>query len=806
MTTRARLTVYAALATALAMMGLSPLLRPSGWILPACLQITVVALVGAGLRRLSIARPLVPPTQLVVVLYLLIFGSVRTSLSFGLLPGPQALRDFGQLLNGALDDIHNYAIPAPATASLRLVLVGSVALVAIVVDALAVTYRRAALAGLPLLALYSVGTGLAGSDNGALWLWFLLAGAGYLMLLFAEGRDRLSRWGRVFRGNGAGANRGDLSTGGHLIGILALSCAVVLGGLAPAWDGLNLVNGGFGDGGGGGRGGGISALNPVVSLTDGLRRPENQVLITYTGDDPALKTTYLRTTALDEFNGVEWKPGSQSTQPLSNPLPYPDGPSDAISSPGMTTRIAISNGLSSQWLPMPFPARQAELKGDWRFEPETGSVIGAQGQKAGGMRYTVTSLNVDPTADQLRRAGPVPPPILEKYTKVPANLPSVVRETALKVTAGHPTVYDKAVALQDWFTTTGGFLYSPSVDPGTGPDAIAKFLQDKRGFCVHFAATYAAMARELGIPARVAVGFAPGDDLGDGNYQVGSKDYHAWPELYFAGAGWLRFEPTPSRGTTPDYGGTAVAPTPTATAMPSATPTDQGSSQPSADTSCAPILRRQGGCADQQQDAPVAVAPVSSGTSWQLLAVLAAAGLVLLLLLSPMAWRWRLRRRRLGGGRRRPGGPGGGELTEAQVLAAWQELIDTAWDLGIPPDEALSPRHTVRRISEAGALDERGRAAVGRVALATERVLYAREAGPTAPLGPDLRTARDGLRASAKRGQRLRAVLLPPSTVRLAWRTGDAVRGLRHRIGAALRRAGERLTGPLRRAGRGLRR
>lgn len=75
---------------------------------------------------------------------------------------------------------------------------GGVLLIGLAVDTLAVTFRSAAPAGLPLLALYSVAAGL--SDGGTDWLWFLVAAAGYLMLLLAEGRERLSQWGRIFGG------------------------------------------------------------------------------------------------------------------------------------------------------------------------------------------------------------------------------------------------------------------------------------------------------------------------------------------------------------------------------------------------------------------------------------------------------------------------------------------------------------------------------------------------------------------------------------------------------------------------------
>ncbi|MCC9312089.1 DUF3488 and transglutaminase-like domain-containing protein [Kitasatospora sp. RB6PN24] len=803
MTTQTRLTVYAALATLLAMATLTPLLEPNNWVLPATLQIVVVAGAGAGLRRLPVPRVLVPLIQLLLVFYLLMFGAVRSALTLGVLPGAHAVQALSDLLDSAGSDIGTYTIPAPATPGLRFLLVASTAVIAVLVDALAVTFRRAAAAGLPLLALYCVGSGLNPTGQGGVpWFWFLLAGGGYLALLYAEGGDRLSRWGRVFRGSAASDGRGGLPTGGRRIGVLALACATVLGAALPASDGFNLLKGGSGGDGTGSGGHSINALSPMVSLADGLRRQDDEPLVHYHGTDPALRDAYLRITALDDFDGVEWKPGSEDLKPVpTSAFPAPDGLDPSVSAPEMTTDVSLGSDLSTQWLPAPYPISRIKLKdGGWRYEPDTRSVIAGNGQQAGGLTYTVTSYNVTPTADQLRQAGAPPSAITDRYTKVPDDLPSMVRDLAHQVTAGRGTAYDQAVALQNWFTVTGGFRYNTDVDAGTGPQAIAKFLEDKQGFCVHFAATMAAMARTLGIPARVAVGFAPGEDLGDGNFQVGTKNYHAWPELYFAGVGWLRFEPTPSIGVAPAYSTEQAAPQPTSSATEaSAQPTAQGGASSSAAADCPAALRRQGGCPAQQSAAPVAAAPTASGTPWQLPALLAAIAVVVLLLLSPMLWRDRVRRRRLGDGRRRPGGPGGGELTGDQVLAAWQELIDSAWDLGIPPDEALSPRHTVRRISEAGGLDEQSSVAAGRVALATERVLYAREPGLSAPLAGDVRTARNGLRATAGRRRRLRAVLLPASAARVLWRAGDRSRAVREGLRARLGRLGERTAGRLRR-------
>ena len=317
--------------------------------------------------------------------------------------------------------------------------------------------------------------------------------------------------------------------------------------------------------------------------------------------------------------------------------------------------------------------------------------------------------------------------------------------------------------VQDFFASAGGFAYDTSVNSGTGAAAITRFLRDKRGFCVHFSFSMAAMARTLGIPARVAVGFTPGTTQPDGSMSVGLRDAHAWPELYFDGVGWTRFEPTPTRGTVPSYtqpdapGDEASAPAAPEEAAPSAAP----NAEPSAADSCPVQLRRQGEC--DSQAAPQVAAPKDSGTSGGAVVGLAAIVLVVLALLSlPLFWRRRLRGRRL----RFPVG-GTPEGIAAGTLAVWREVVDTAWDHGIEPDESQTPRRTAERLVRLGQLGPEASAAAHRIAGAVEQVLYAPEPRPGTGLAEDAETVRSGLRESAGRAARIRAAVAPRSAVRV---------------------------------------
>ncbi|MGW6913213.1 transglutaminase family protein [Kitasatospora sp. NPDC054939] len=818
MTPRAKLTVFAALATALAALCLTPVLVTKGWISHALLVIAVVAAAGAGLRRAPLYRWAVPLLQLVVLFVLLLVGFAGpTALWGGVLPGPQSPDHLGEVLSTGFRDIGEYAIPAPPTAGLRLILVGSIGLVALVVDTVAVTYRRAALAGLPLLALYSVGTGLAGDDGS--WLWFGLSAAGYLLLLFTEGQDRLTRWGRIFRGSAHGTeSTGSISQSGQRVGVVALAIALLLPVFLPRLEG-GLIDTGTSAGSGGSGGiGSTTTLDPLVSLAAAVAKSNDTELVAYRMDSASAATTYLRTGSLDEFTGSEWKLSSASsavayTDGISFPDP-PEGMTELRSPRRITGDFAISPALESSWLPMPYPATRADVPGKWRVDGLTGTVMPDKGQSTRKLRYQVTGLEVRPSAEQLRTVRRADGTLADRYLKLPPGLPSVVQEKARAVTRGARTDYDKAMALQSWFTGPE-FTYSTSVDPGNGNKAIEKFLQDRTGFCVHYASTMAAMARTLGIPSRVAVGFTPGRARGGDQYVVTGQMYHAWPELYFQGYGWLRFEPTPTRGVQPGYAEPVAAPTAAPSQQPSTAPAASSAApQPTTSSSCDANLRRQGECGDERKAAGGSTDESLWVLSGQALATFGTVLAVLGLLLVPMLWRIRRRRRRLGtGGRRRSGGDGPPAPTDAQVLAAWDELIDSAWDLGIPPDESRTPRATARRIAESAELDEDAAAAAGRVALATERVLYSRPAGHASaghasadhtqwsatPPAADVRLTRDALRARAGRAGRTRALLLPASSAQLWWGISDAVLGVRLAVGRGASRAAGAVTGPLRR-------
>jgi transglutaminase-like putative cysteine protease len=139
------------------------------------------------------------------------------------------------------------------------------------------------------------------------------------------------------------------------------------------------------------------------------------------------------------------------------------------------------------------------------------------------------------------------PHVLATYTKLPTHLDSQIQKLALQITRNVSTMYDKVSALENYLHNN--YLYDSTIPaPPAGTEGTSWFLFHlKRSFCNYFASAMALMARELGIPARVAVGYTSGKfDSQTGIENIRGNDAHAWTQVYFAGYGWINFEPSAS--------------------------------------------------------------------------------------------------------------------------------------------------------------------------------------------------------------------------------------------------------------------
>jgi hypothetical protein len=477
-----------------------------------------------------------------------------------------------------------------------------------------------------------------------------------------------------------------------------------------------------------------------VSLRrDRLDQP-NVTVLRYANDGGA--PTFLRSVVLERFDGETWKPRefAPDNAVAAADGAFPDSTlSEAIS--GTTQRYLItSDALVASWLPVPEHARTIEVTGDWFVDNVTGTVF-SEAQTVRGQTWVVEALDATPTAQQLLAAPDISP---EDQAKLSAAtpVPESLATTARTVTAGSTTKYEAAVKIQEWLNT---FEYSTAgVKRSQSATYLEQFLIDRKGYCEQFAATMALMSISLGIPSRVVVGFTSGSLRGPGEWAVSGRDAHAWPELFFTGVGWVRFEPTPSGTDATFVPPPWTAPVTTGPdGTPSRNPNDVVNPRQVPD---ALGRDRAGG------DAGAAVAfeafsPVDSADLWRKRALGVLALLALIAAAVPGAVRWRRRRRRMSG----------------DVEDAWAELRDTMRDLGLPWSDADTPRQAAAGVVRSQRLAGEDAAAVARLGRAVERVRYAPNPPPAKDVRRDLEIVRAALLARVDRPGRVRAALLPPS-------------------------------------------
>ncbi len=163
-----------------------------------------------------------------------------------------------------------------------------------------------------------------------------------------------------------------------------------------------------------------------------------------------------------------------------------------------------------------------------------------------GMVYSVVSRALVPDPQRLRSApGEMPEFIRARYLRLPV-LPARVHELARRLTAGQPTLYDRAMAINHYLWTH--YQYDLTIPPQPRPgDAVDYFLfEGRRGYCEQFASAMIVLLRAAGIPARLVTGYTPGTlNPVTGLLEVRNSDAHAWVEVFFPGVGWVEFEPTP---------------------------------------------------------------------------------------------------------------------------------------------------------------------------------------------------------------------------------------------------------------------
>ncbi|HVU73092.1 MAG TPA: DUF3488 and transglutaminase-like domain-containing protein, partial [Mycobacteriales bacterium] len=752
---RAKSTVAAAAATLLAAASLGAVMPDQRWWVPVTFAVLVASGCGALGRRLPGPAPLLPlitPLGLVVVVTAV--GAAQTAW-LGFIPRTATLPALRALVRAGLDDVRQYAPPAPTTHGLMLLAAAGVYVVAAVVDLLAVTARRPALAGVPLLVLVAVP---AIERNGGIGLVRItLAALGWLLLLALDGREQLLGWGRALGRNPIAEGSAALGGAAGRVAGVSLLAALVIPVLIPPVQSNALA--GHGRATGCCSSGTLQIIAPLTTIQNRLHGQDVD-LLKVTTDNPE----YLRLTSLDAFDGNQFTQTSD-TSPTGADV---DGALEDATPPltSVTTVHMTATGtdkFGENLLPLPYePTVVRPASGHWVLAPRLRVLFSPGKDTTRDLTYTATSIVATPSAVQLQSDGTTTvidselPATLAVDTALPQPVPAAISVLADQITAGAPTQYDKARALEHYLSTTGGYAYNLSAQVDPGYDGLVTFLvRDKVGYCEQFASAYVVLARSLGIPARVAVGFTPGTQNADGTWTISTHDAHAWPEVWFPSSGWIRFEPTPRPDTTqflPGYDTTAPrVPTPSVSV-----PNDTGEQFPT------PPKKPATGKAGRSTTATSLTPQHHHSLFWPITLLVFAA-----VVLAPAV---------AGAAARRARWTGAGHDPTRVAHAAWASLRDAMTDTGVPSRASETPRATARRLGELlrGAVDE----PLTRLAGAQESARYAPAGAAGLDVGhlrTDAQAVRLALLSRLPTGPRLRARFIPPSVV-------ERVRGARSRL------------------------
>lgn len=381
-----------------------------------------------------------------------------------------------------------------------------------------------------------------------------------------------------------------------------------------------------------------TASNPLVSTRAHLVALADEEL--FIGRSST--RSYWRLTSLDTYSDDQWT-ATRGT--------YREEKAKDASPDDRVVDITLQ-GLADTWLPVQQPIRSVTglhpdgVEATVAFDRRSDSVL--LDDRAGrGDTYTLT-LSTDPAAG----FEPINGEQLQQLLKLPGTLTPAVAQLAREATAEAVTDTERMEQLEAFFRTQ--FVYDLDI-ARTASLGIDQFLFDvRRGYCEQFASSFAVMARTLGVPSRVAIGFVPGR-LTAAGYQVRGQDAHAWPEVYVDGR-WVAYEPTPSRGV-------ADGNPPAPTSVPPITEPVQSPSSAASVPTTAPATTDLPATLDPAPQSAVSVATLL----WWAVLVLGLVGLWFM--------PWAIRRTRS-----RRGYASDGDTVPIAIASAWRGLEDDlAW-------------------------------------------------------------------------------------------------------------------------------
>lgn len=636
------------------------------------------ALSGILARRARRAQaPLWPSLLLTVVAWLVITSATLFRDAGGPLPTGTAIRAVWSALLDSPHAILSTILPVPADAELLILVHAVVWLATFTATELALRTRTAVLPAVPAVVAFAfpvvLGVGGPGSNT-----WYAAAMVAFTALLVllrsrATGATASSRAGAGPQAPGRPAARA-MAVGLPCLAVLALVAGLLgsrlpgLGSRAP-YDPRQQVQPPTVR---------PESTSPLDLVSAWTQQPEAQLFtVRAAGVAPGnAKSGQVnwRLAVLDSYNGTKWNSAAKLARSGGRV------PAEAGANPGKRQRIeqdVTVQSLPGVWLPAADRPSSITVPGGTEVFVDPDSGVVSTGQRApAGFKYTAVSQLPVYNVERLQYApAATAPAATELPTTDAAGQPiaaiQTFQELAAQATKGSGYAYQQAAKLADWLRAN--YKFDPTAVPGHAYRNLEFFLTEgKRGTSEQFAAAFAVLARTLGLPARVVVGFRSGTQTTTGTWQVTGSDVLAWPEVEFAGIGWVPFYPTPGKASKE---GSSVAPA----GQPkerkkvdqeiAAEPHPSVEPKPAGDDQAAPDAASGGGL-------PLWAYPLFV----LLLLVIAYCGYA--------AW-VPFRRRRL----RRTASDHG-----QRVVGAWQQIIDRLVEIGLPPTRA----HTAEEVAAFG--------------------------------------------------------------------------------------------------------
>ncbi|MGI9667903.1 MAG: transglutaminaseTgpA domain-containing protein [Acidimicrobiia bacterium] len=481
---------------------------------------------------------------------------------------------------------------------------------------------------------------------------------------------------------------------------------------------------------------GSASYNPYTQIRAGLINQTNTPLFRARIDgDVPIDSVSFRTVTLDVYAGGRWGTFNRVQR-----TPLDENPFDAETQVyrGETVRVASDIeilGLKQPWMPAPvtpiaaFARDESDdsairvrgldgtliLPGDVTYEGMVYSVLSEMPRYDGP---TVAALTLAENGElsplfqaaadageEIDLFGGAPPPLelenAEFWLEYPLDeLGSAFTIYAEDVVGNVETNFEKALVLENFFRDSGQFVYNTGVPPGNATDNVMDWLTDetnayaRNGYCEQFATAMALMARAVGVPSRVVLGFTPGIPINDETVLVTDKNAHSWVELWIPSYGWMKFDPTPrSNFSDPTANERLIA----ALDFSPADFQDDIPAPSFADTEGGGEVFDDGRFDPTERSNPN-VTPGAGGSdttssgfelpSWAPFAIFTSLIAAIAVVAAPLTQWWR--RRRL---RRR--------LERGDISAAWEDIVERLVDLKEPVSAASTPLEAATNIDEA---------------------------------------------------------------------------------------------------------